>query len=74
MYATAVLSYLRNKDHFCTEPIFHDDLLDDPIKVVLSLCVKLDIEAQSLLENTLLPKSPEEKEVKINFFVSMQYL
>ena len=43
------------------EPIFHDDLLEDPLKAVLSLCVKLDIEAESLLENTLLPNSPEVK-------------
>ena len=71
IYATSTLSYLRNKDQLCMEPIFHDDLLEDPLKAVLSLCVKLDIEAKSLLENTLLPNSPE---VKILFVVvSMRF-
>ena len=58
IYAASILSYLRNRDFYSTEAIFHDDLIKNPHDCVMNLCAKLGIDF-SQMENVLLPFNAE---------------
>ena len=61
VYATSYWLYMRNKEVFCNEPLFHQDILDNPVQAAQNLALKLGVqEAQEdFLENTLLPRFSE---------------
>ena len=58
IYAASCLVYIRNKEQFCTDPLFHDDILDNPLKAAFMLTIKLEVDQQRYmyLQNTLLPQ------------------
>ena len=58
VYAESCLVYIRNKEQFCTDPLFHDDILDNPLKAAFMLTIKLEVAQQRYmhLQNTLLPQ------------------
>ena len=62
MYAASCLVYIRNKEHFCTDPLFYDDILDNPLKAAFMATIKLEVVQQRWykdLQNTLLPQFSE---------------
>lgn len=62
-YAASILSYLRNRDLYVMEAIFHSDLLERPFDLLQNLCLKLDLD-NSGMDNTLLPYNPEVSRYK----------
>ena len=54
IYATSILSYLRNRDHYSVEAIFHEDLIQKPYECLLNLCSQLGLN-YSNDEDILLP-------------------
>ena len=62
IYAASWLVYIRNKEHFCTDPLFYDDILDNPLKAAFMATIKLEVVQQRWyndLQNTLLPQFSE---------------
>ena len=62
IYAASCLVYIRNKEHFCTDPLFYDDILDNPLKAAFMATIKLEVVQQRWykdLQNTLLPQFSE---------------
>ena len=58
IYATSILSYLRNRDQYTMEAVFHQDLVEQPFQVFENICRHLQFE-NSFLDNTLLPFNAE---------------
>ena len=54
IYATSILSYLRNRDHYSVEAIFYEDLIQKPYECLLNLCSQLGLN-YSNDEDILLP-------------------
>ena len=53
---------MRNKEVFCNEPLFHQDILDNPVQAAQNLALKLGLQEaaqEDFLENTLLPRFSE---------------
>ena len=58
IYATSILSYLRNRDYYSTEAIFHQELIENPHQCLTNLCSKLGLDSSNA-ENILLPFNAE---------------
>jgi hypothetical protein len=55
-YTTSIMAYLKNREHYATEAVFHDDLIANPHDCLVSLCERLNIVPA---EDTLLPFNRE---------------